>query len=237
MPPIQHTIHTVKQTMCNTSFIEQFFTTPCTQASDGMPDTAKSSENASKEGNGKQVIPAQDKMQASLKAVPVRAGMLHFTSRWDIYMTTSCNVQCRARGDKRDLGKQLTVAGPPDKLIHAQEMAIGIMSEQEGFKLAEEEVQGVKEENKEGAKKKNFDNRGWQRGNGRAYQQQQQPWQKHHDMQPWQEPSHQLQPSKYGRKAQYAYKSDAYNVDTRFICMNFVCELINVATTQKTNHH
>jgi len=216
--------------MCNTSFIELFFTIPCTQASDGMPDIAKSSENASKEGNGGKAIPAQDTMQSRLKGVQLIGGKLPFPSRWDIYVATSCNVQCRAReGARHYLGKQLSVAGPPDKLMDAKNMAIDIMSKQEGFKLTEVEVQGVKEENKEGAKKKTFDNRGSQRGNGRAHQQ------KHHDMQPRQEPSH--QPSNYGRKAQYAYKSDAYNVETRFICMEIVCELINVATTQKTNHH
>ena len=211
---LQHTIHTVKQTMRNTSSIELFFTIPCTQASDGMPDIAKSSENASKEGNGEKKIPAQDQMQSRLRAVQLTGGKLPFGSRWEIYEATSCNVQCRARDGQ---GKQLTVAGPPDKLMDAQKMAIDIMSQQEGFKLTEVEVQGVREENKEGAKKKTFDNRGWQRGNGRAHRQQHQPWQKHHDMQPWEEPSHQVQPSNFGRKAQYAYKSDAYNVETRFI--------------------
>ena len=38
------------------------------------------------------------------------------------------------------------------------------------------------------------------------------------------------------RKAQHAYKWDAYNFETTFICMEIICELILAATTQKTNH-
>ena len=56
----------------------------------------------------------------------LRGGMLHFDQRWEIYLKTNCNAQCRERG-RHTKGKTLVVAGPPDMLRDAEKMALDIL--------------------------------------------------------------------------------------------------------------
>jgi hypothetical protein len=182
-----------------------------------MPSNAKDGETKSNaEDSGKvstanddeKVMPPQDSMESRLKAVQMTGGKLLFPDRWEIYQKTSCNAQCRER-HRDHLGKTLSIAGPPDKLKEAEQMALDILVKQEGVRVKEENKEDArkknhdKEENKEDARKQHRHNRPCQHGHGRGYQNQQQPGNYGYPMQT-------QQPGNYGYPVQPPPGSQGY---------------------------
>jgi len=99
-------------------------------------------------------------MEAKLKPILLPGGgTLVFNERWKIYEKTKCNAQCRER-DRKEVGKQLIVAGPPEALREAEAMAMEVIKADRPDCLVFKEKPQKKERYKSGTQ--NWNNEGSQ---------------------------------------------------------------------------